>query len=69
MSFKDFLPAGTRFRSIDDGGLSHNFTCSHNGAATAGVAECHGGILRGLLQVGPSTVPIEGTDDLSPTPR
>ena len=47
VSFKDFLPAGTRFRSIDDGGLSHNFTCSHDGSATAGVAECHGGILRG----------------------
>ncbi len=47
VTFKDFLPAGTRFRSIDDGGLSHNFTCSHDGSATAGVAECHGGILRG----------------------
>ncbi len=47
VTFKDFLPAGTRFRSIDDGGLSHNFTCSHDGSATGGVAECHGGILRG----------------------
>lgn len=31
--------------------------------------DANGGILRGLLQFGGSTVPVEGTDDLSPTPR
>jgi uncharacterized repeat protein (TIGR01451 family) len=46
VTFKDFLPAGTRFRSIDDVS-GHNFTCSHDGSATGGVVECHGGLLTG----------------------
>lgn len=31
--------------------------------------DANGGILRGLLQFGPGTVPLEGTTDLTPTPR
>lgn len=31
--------------------------------------DANGGILRGLLQFGPATVPLEGTSDLTPTPR
>jgi uncharacterized repeat protein (TIGR01451 family) len=46
VTFKDFLPAGTRFRSVDDVS-NHNFTCSHDGSATGGVVECHGGRING----------------------
>lgn len=41
---RDTLPAGTRFREVVG---DHNFTCSHNGAATGGIVECTGGRLRG----------------------
>jgi uncharacterized repeat protein (TIGR01451 family) len=41
---RDLLPAGTRFREVVG---DSNFTCSHNGAATGGVIDCHGGRLDG----------------------
>lgn len=45
---KDTLPAGTRFRSVqDDPADPHNFTCSHDGSATGGDVTCVGGRLRG----------------------
>jgi uncharacterized repeat protein (TIGR01451 family) len=46
VSIRDILPAGTRFRSVVDSS-DHNFTCSHDGSATGGIVECHGGRLRG----------------------
>lgn len=46
--FKDTLPAGTRFRSVeDDPADPHNFTCSHDGSVTGGDVTCVGGRLRG----------------------
>lgn len=48
VAIKDTLPAGTRFRSVqDDPGDPHNFTCSHDGSATGGDVTCVGGRLRG----------------------
>lgn len=45
---KDTLPAGTRFRSVqDDPADPHNFTCSHDGSATGGDVTCVGGRLDG----------------------
>ena len=48
VAIKDTLPAGTRFRSVqDDPADPHNFTCSHDGSATGGDVTCVGGRLRG----------------------
>jgi uncharacterized repeat protein (TIGR01451 family) len=48
VTIKDTLPAGTRFRSVqDDPADPHNFTCSHDGSATGGDVTCVGGRLRG----------------------
>jgi uncharacterized repeat protein (TIGR01451 family) len=48
ITVKDTLPAGTRFRSVqDDPADPHNFTCSHDGSATGGDVTCVGGRLRG----------------------
>jgi uncharacterized repeat protein (TIGR01451 family) len=48
VTFKDTLPAGTRFRSVqDDPANPHNFTCSHDGSASGGDVTCVGGRLRG----------------------
>jgi len=48
VTVKDTLPAGTRFRSVqDDPADPHNFTCSHDGSATGGEVTCVGGRLRG----------------------
>jgi uncharacterized repeat protein (TIGR01451 family) len=52
---RDTLPAGTRFREVVDIS-NHNFTCSHNGAATGGVIDCVGGILRGTFD---HTLPVD----------
>ncbi len=50
---RDILPAGTRFREVVG---DHNFTCRHNGAATGGVIDCVGGILRGTFD---HTLPVD----------
>ena len=50
---RDILPAGTRFREVVG---DHNFTCSHDGAATGGVIECIGGNLRGTHD---HTLPVD----------
>jgi uncharacterized repeat protein (TIGR01451 family) len=55
VSFRDTLPAGTRFRSAEEvfelpvppGTPDHRFSCSHNGSSTGGTVECTGGQLRG----------------------
>jgi uncharacterized repeat protein (TIGR01451 family) len=48
VAIKDTLPAGTRFRSVqDDPADPHNFTCSHDGSATGGDVTCVGSRLRG----------------------
>lgn len=52
---RDTLPAGTRFREAVDVS-NHNFTCVHNGAATGGVIDCAGGILRGTFD---HTLPVD----------
>lgn len=52
---RDTLPAGTRFREAVDVS-DHNFTCVHNGAATGGVVDCVGGILRGTFD---HTLPVD----------
>jgi uncharacterized repeat protein (TIGR01451 family) len=62
VTVKDTLPAGTRFRSVQPEPLdSHNFTCSHNGAATGGEVTCVGGRLRGTHDHDPSLVPLIDT--------
>jgi uncharacterized repeat protein (TIGR01451 family) len=40
---RDTLPAGTVFRSAQEFGLSHGFTCSHSN----GIVDCQGGALKG----------------------
>ncbi|RYC11453.1 CARDB domain-containing protein [Nocardioides zhouii] len=48
VTIKDTLPAGVRFRSVqDDPSDPHNFTCSHDGAATGGDVTCVGGRIDG----------------------
>ena len=43
IQIRDILPAGTVFRSAQEFGTSHGFTCSHN----AGIVDCVGGALKG----------------------
>ncbi|MQA25650.1 MAG: DUF11 domain-containing protein [Micromonosporaceae bacterium] len=55
VEMRDILPAGTRFREVVD--ISdHNFTCKQDGAATGGVINCVGGILRGTFD---HTLPVD----------
>src|SRR5262249_40656118 len=49
---RDTLPARTRFPSAV-GDPNHNFTCTHDGAATGRVVTCVGGIINGTYTAFP----------------